>query len=178
MTSNLSECGYRSDIHVLTRFTLHPSHYSLHKIHRRPLTSPKFNMASTTTPPSEALASLSIAKRTPVAGTSASAPRPPPTPAGGQPRKEKKEKKLKPKADPNVPGGGKKPAPKPTPSSSTKLRGMDRDPPEVRLSKTISWLLRHGAQSEGLAMRADGYVKVVDLVRACFVHRTTWSGCL
>ncbi|KAJ3756189.1 phosphotransferase KptA/Tpt1, partial [Lentinula raphanica] len=34
----------------------------------------------------------------------------------------------------------------------------------VRLSKTLSWLLRHGAQSEGLAMRPDGYVKVVDLL--------------
>ncbi|KJA13724.1 hypothetical protein HYPSUDRAFT_151253 [Hypholoma sublateritium FD-334 SS-4] len=41
---------------------------------------------------------------------------------------------------------------------------MDRDPPEVRVSKTISWLLRHGAQGEGLQMRADGYVKVVDLL--------------
>jgi RNA:NAD 2'-phosphotransferase (TPT1/KptA family) len=26
-------------------------------------------------------------------------------------------------------------------------------------------LLRHGAQGEGLAIRKDGYVKVVDLVR-------------
>jgi len=49
-------------------------------------------------------------------------------------------------------------------SGSTKLRGMDRDSPEVRISKTLSWLLRHGAQGEGLHMRPDGYVKVIDLV--------------
>ncbi|KIL65540.1 hypothetical protein M378DRAFT_76750 [Amanita muscaria Koide BX008] len=41
---------------------------------------------------------------------------------------------------------------------------MIKDTPEVRLSKTISWLLRHGAKSEGLAMRTDGCVKVEDLL--------------
>jgi hypothetical protein len=44
------------------------------------------------------------------------------------------------------------------------LRGRKDDQPEVRLSKTISWLLRHGAQGQGLAMRPDGYVRVKDLV--------------
>ncbi|ETW79252.1 hypothetical protein HETIRDRAFT_242589, partial [Heterobasidion irregulare TC 32-1] len=34
------------------------------------------------------------------------------------------------------------------------------------LSKTLSWLLRHGAQSEKLPMRADGFVRVQDLVSA------------
>ncbi|KAF8159865.1 KptA family-domain-containing protein [Crassisporium funariophilum] len=53
---------------------------------------------------------------------------------------------------------------KPKPQSGTKLRGLDRDSPEVRVSKTLSWLLRHGAQGEGLKMRQDGYVKVVDLL--------------
>lgn len=162
---------------VLTRSTLSFSHYS-HKIQTRLLLSSRqLNMASTTTPPSAALASLSIAKQMPAAGTSASAPQPPPAQALGQPKKEKRERKPKPKADPNTPGGGKKPAPKPTPSSSTKLRGMDKDPLEVRVSKTISWLLRHGAQGEGLPMRPDGYVKVVDLVRACFVRGKTRFGC-
>jgi RNA 2'-phosphotransferase, Tpt1 / KptA family len=46
----------------------------------------------------------------------------------------------------------------------TRLRGQVRDSPEVRISKTLSWLLRHGAQTEGLKMRNDGYVKVDDLV--------------
>ncbi|GLB43349.1 putative RNA 2'-phosphotransferase, Tpt1 / KptA family protein [Lyophyllum shimeji] len=47
---------------------------------------------------------------------------------------------------------------------SAKLRGLEKDPPAVRLSKTLSWLLRHGAQSEGLPMRPDGYVNVVHLL--------------
>lgn len=45
-----------------------------------------------------------------------------------------------------------------------KLRGLPNDSPEIRLSKTLSWLLRHGAQSVGLSMRPDGYVRVDDLV--------------
>ncbi|KAG6832118.1 hypothetical protein H0H87_002631 [Tephrocybe sp. NHM501043] len=54
------------------------------------------------------------------------------------------------------PGGGGQP--------SAKLRGLEKDSPAVRLSKTLSWLLRHGAKSEGLPMRPDGYVKVIDLL--------------
>ena len=49
---------------------------------------------------------------------------------------------------------------------SAKMRGLEKDSPEVRLSKTLSWLLRHGAKGEGLPMREDGYVRVTDLV--CF----------
>jgi RNA:NAD 2'-phosphotransferase (TPT1/KptA family) len=48
------------------------------------------------------------------------------------------------------------------------LRGHPKDSPEVRLSKTLSWILRHGAKSEGLYMRPDGYVRVSDLVRVIF----------
>jgi len=43
-------------------------------------------------------------------------------------------------------------------------RGTNRDTPQVRLSKTISWLLRHGAKADGLPMRTDGYAKVEDLL--------------
>jgi RNA:NAD 2'-phosphotransferase (TPT1/KptA family) len=46
----------------------------------------------------------------------------------------------------------------------TKLRGTDHDSPTVRISKTLSWLLRHVADSEGLEMRGDGYVKVSEMV--------------
>ncbi|KAF8235217.1 hypothetical protein L208DRAFT_1257876 [Tricholoma matsutake] len=49
-------------------------------------------------------------------------------------------------------------------SQSGKLRGLEKDSLEVRLSKTLSWLLRHGAKSERLPMRADGYVRVADLL--------------
>ncbi|PFH50998.1 hypothetical protein AMATHDRAFT_143591 [Amanita thiersii Skay4041] len=41
---------------------------------------------------------------------------------------------------------------------------MNKDFPEVRISKTITWLLRHGAKGEGLVMREDGYVQVHDLL--------------
>ena len=45
-----------------------------------------------------------------------------------------------------------------------RLRGRNHDSDDVRISKTLSWLLRHGAQSQGLKIRTDGYVKVDDLV--------------
>ncbi|KAH9004610.1 hypothetical protein EDB86DRAFT_3072097 [Lactarius hatsudake] len=59
----------------------------------------------------------------------------------------------------------KQKAPQPPPSGSRgkPLRGFPKDSPEVRLSKTLSWVLRHGAKSEGLFMRSDGYVRVNDL---------------
>lgn len=44
------------------------------------------------------------------------------------------------------------------------MRGHPRDEEDVRISKTLSWLLRHGAKTEGLSMRPDGYVQVQDLV--------------
>lgn len=47
-----------------------------------------------------------------------------------------------------------------------RLRGHPSDQEEVRLSKTLSWVLRHGAKTEGLHMRKDGYVRVNELVRA------------
>jgi 2'-phosphotransferase len=50
------------------------------------------------------------------------------------------------------------------PDGQGKLRGRKADTQEVQLSKTISWLLRHGAKSEGLYMRPDGCVRVTDLV--------------
>ncbi|TFY72455.1 hypothetical protein EVG20_g542 [Dentipellis fragilis] len=49
---------------------------------------------------------------------------------------------------------------------STKLRGLPKDSLEIRVSKTLSWILRHGAKSEGLYMRPDGFVRVTDLVSA------------
>lgn len=52
---------------------------------------------------------------------------------------------------------------------SAKLRGLPKDSHDVRVSKTLSWILRHGSQSEGLAMRPDGYVRVDELVRNPFV---------
>jgi RNA:NAD 2'-phosphotransferase (TPT1/KptA family) len=47
---------------------------------------------------------------------------------------------------------------------STKLRGHPRDDPEVRLSKTLSYILRHKADTDGTAIRQDGYVRVSEIV--------------
>jgi len=43
---------------------------------------------------------------------------------------------------------------------SQKLRGNPRDEPRIRISKSLSWLLRHGAKTAGLNMREDGYAEV------------------
>jgi hypothetical protein len=50
------------------------------------------------------------------------------------------------------------------PRSSGKLRGLPSDSPDVRLSKSVSWILRHGAEQERLELRPDGYARVDDLV--------------
>lgn len=42
--------------------------------------------------------------------------------------------------------------------------GGRHNDPSVELSKTLSYILRHGAQREGLAIRSDGYMKLDDLV--------------
>ena len=47
---------------------------------------------------------------------------------------------------------------------SAKLRGLPKDSPEVRMSKSVTWMLRHGAAQERLELRPDGYVRVQDLV--------------
>lgn len=46
-----------------------------------------------------------------------------------------------------------------------KSRGRPNDSPDVQLSKTLSYILRHGAEKEGLKMRKDGFIKLDDLVR-------------
>ncbi|THH15743.1 hypothetical protein EW146_g4778 [Bondarzewia mesenterica] len=52
----------------------------------------------------------------------------------------------------------------PKQKSKGKLRGLPKDSSEVRISKTLSWILRHGAQSEKLYMRPDGFVRVSELL--------------
>ena len=59
---------------------------------------------------------------------------------------------------------------------SAKLRGSPRDDPRTRLSKSLSYVLRHGAEKESIPMRPDGFVLVNDLVgeslvyQACTMH--------
>lgn len=45
-----------------------------------------------------------------------------------------------------------------------KQNGRPTDSPEVRASKTLAYILRHGAEKEGLAIRSDGLVKLADVV--------------
>ncbi|KAF8074531.1 KptA family-domain-containing protein [Lyophyllum atratum] len=64
----------------------------------------------------------------------------------------------------------KKSSLKSTPTPNTKPPGPPRTkptvhPPTLTVSKSISWLLRHGAAREGLPMRSDGYVPVEDFLR-------------
>ncbi|KAF8449331.1 KptA family-domain-containing protein [Boletus edulis BED1] len=47
---------------------------------------------------------------------------------------------------------------------SPKPRGHPRDSPDVRISKSLSYLLRHGAEKAGLNIRQDGYAKVSDVL--------------
>ena len=49
--------------------------------------------------------------------------------------------------------------------SNAKLRGHPNDSQDVRFSKTLSYILRHGAAKEGLKMRTDGFIRVDELVR-------------
>ncbi|KAF9994063.1 tRNA 2'-phosphotransferase 1 [Entomortierella chlamydospora] len=50
-------------------------------------------------------------------------------------------------------------------NSNNRNRGPRNDSPVVRLSKALSWLLRHNAESQGIAIRPDGYVKIQDVLR-------------
>ncbi|CAG8711975.1 14186_t:CDS:2, partial [Acaulospora morrowiae] len=48
---------------------------------------------------------------------------------------------------------------------SSRSRDRRNDPPNVRLSKVLSYILRHSAQRDGLEIREDGYVKLEELMR-------------
>lgn len=75
---------------------------------------------------------------------------------------------LPPAAAVEVPAPRAKPAPKPKPArapqQSRNLRGRPTDPLPTRVSKTLAFLLRHGAEKESLAIRPDGYLLVDELV--------------
>lgn len=43
-------------------------------------------------------------------------------------------------------------------------------PREVLVSKKLSWLLRHGAEKEGLTLDQRGYVGLADVVRHDATH--------
>ena len=45
-------------------------------------------------------------------------------------------------------------------NNNNRNHGPRSHSPAVRLSKALSWLLRHNAVSQGIAIRPDGYVKI------------------
>lgn len=75
----------------------------------------------------------------------------------------------------NIPAqeGDQKPKPKEHNKKKSKLRGQATDDHDTRISKSLSYLLRHGAQKESLKMRADGFVRVDDLVRLLEIYTHT-----
>jgi RNA:NAD 2'-phosphotransferase (TPT1/KptA family) len=48
--------------------------------------------------------------------------------------------------------------------AAAKRRGRGPMTPDVRISKALSYTLRHGAEKEGLKLRSDGYANVKELV--------------
>lgn len=42
--------------------------------------------------------------------------------------------------------------------------GRREDDPNTKISKALSYILRHGAEKEGLKLRGDGYANVAELV--------------
>ena len=57
------------------------------------------------------------------------------------------------------------PVAKDKPKVARSARGRPNDDPDVRHSKTLSYILRHGAAKEGLKLRPDGFIRVEELVR-------------
>jgi hypothetical protein len=49
--------------------------------------------------------------------------------------------------------------------ASKSSRPRKDESPDVKQSKALSYILRHGAVKEGLKLRPDGFVRVDDLVR-------------
>jgi len=49
--------------------------------------------------------------------------------------------------------------------SGRRGKGRDRRPedPLVKMSKKLSWILRHGAVKEGIPITSDGWVKLTDI---------------
>lgn len=67
-------------------------------------------------------------------------------------------------ASPAAAAAPSSPAPKPPKTA----RGRPTDDPDTRWSKTLSYILRHGAAKEGLRLRDDGFVRVDELVPSRF----------
>merc|ERR1712209_107167 len=50
-------------------------------------------------------------------------------------------------------------------SHTNEKKSVDRGSSTVRLSKSLAWLLRHNAESEGFKMMEGGYLPVKDVLK-------------
>ncbi|KAL7418196.1 KptA family-domain-containing protein [Mrakia frigida] len=69
--------------------------------------------------------------------------------------------KIKAPKPPKVKGPQKPPQPQ---TRSSKLRGNPNEPLEARISKTVTYFLRHAADKAGLNVDGEGWVKVEELL--------------
>ncbi|CAG8682676.1 9465_t:CDS:2, partial [Dentiscutata erythropus] len=60
-------------------------------------------------------------------------------------------------------------------SSRHSKKNRRDETPLVKLSKSLSYVLRHHAKDEGLDIREDGYVKLDDLLRLPRFKKTTFE---
>ncbi|XP_055333927.1 tRNA 2'-phosphotransferase 1-like [Paramacrobiotus metropolitanus] len=51
--------------------------------------------------------------------------------------------------------------------------GSAKDPRKVRISKSLSWLLRHGAAESNLSLSKEGYARVDDILKLDSFRNTT-----
>ncbi|ORX92135.1 putative tRNA 2'-phosphotransferase [Basidiobolus meristosporus CBS 931.73] len=49
--------------------------------------------------------------------------------------------------------------------TSGRTKGRQNDDPDVKLSKSLSYVLRHGAEKVGLELQEDGYASLIDLLK-------------
>lgn len=61
------------------------------------------------------------------------------------------------------------------PSGTRRQHGRREDTPDVRISKALSYILRHGAAKESLTIRPDGFVRVDELVRLASVFSDQYT---
>ncbi|CAG8643556.1 163_t:CDS:2, partial [Paraglomus brasilianum] len=62
-----------------------------------------------------------------------------------------------------------------SPNERQRRSRSNNDDPTVRLSKALSYVLRHGAKKEGISMRTDGYVLLNELLSLPRFTKTTFE---
>ncbi|KAH9462360.1 hypothetical protein Pst134EA_005193 [Puccinia striiformis f. sp. tritici] len=63
----------------------------------------------------------------------------------------------------------------PTDNKPKETEGRPADWPDVTLSKTLSYILRHGPIKEKLEIRADGFIRLDGLVSSSFYSNILYT---